>query len=152
MTARLIAAFGIVLVAAFVILVKKQGKIPDRVRYFNKRVLNRVMMKFAGSARSPLAIVRHRGRRSGKIYQTPVILGPVPGGFVFALTYGDHVDWYRNILAAGECAVVWRGKEYELEEPQVIGVEEALPAFAPPSRVMLKIMDIRQFFRMKHKR
>jgi deazaflavin-dependent oxidoreductase (nitroreductase family) len=121
----------------------------NRMRYFNKHIVNRVTLKIAGAAHSPISAVHHVGRRSGKLYQTPVIVGPVDDGFVFALTYGAAVDWYRNVLAAGGCTLLWHGGKYTLENPETIAVEAALPAFPLPLRLVLRIMCTRHFFRMK---
>jgi deazaflavin-dependent oxidoreductase (nitroreductase family) len=149
MNSRLIRLSGLALVVGFIILVKRQGQIPDRVRYFNKRVLNRLVLRIAGLPGSPLAIVQHTGRRSSKVYQTPVIVGKEPGGFVFALTYGDHVDWYRNILASGECTLSWQGQEFKLENPETIDAVAGVSAFGPPFQQMLTFIGIRDFFHMK---
>jgi deazaflavin-dependent oxidoreductase (nitroreductase family) len=123
--------------------------IPNWVRYANKHFTNRIMMVIAGAAGSPIAVVGHTGRRSGKSYRTPVLLAQVAGGFVFALTYGPGVDWYRNVLAAGECRLRWHGKEYPLCQPETIAREAALPAFHPLPRFFLRIAGMQYFFRMK---
>ncbi len=121
---------------------------PNRIRYFNKQVLNKAMIKIAGRSYSPIAIVHHTGRRSGKSFETPVIAEPVADGFLFALTYGSQVDWYRNVQAAGRCTLRWHGKNYLLEKPEPLESEAALPAYPLPFRLILKIMAIRHFFRM----
>ena len=77
--------------------------------FHNKRIFNRVTLKFAGSAYSPIAIIRHSGRRSGTMYATPGIVEPLGDTFLFALPYGSKVDWYRNILAAGYSHLAWEG-------------------------------------------
>jgi deazaflavin-dependent oxidoreductase (nitroreductase family) len=60
----------------------------------------------------PFSLIWHVGRRSGRSYETPVIVVALPEGFIAELTYGDKVDWYRNLIAAGGGAVVYRGKEH----------------------------------------
>jgi deazaflavin-dependent oxidoreductase (nitroreductase family) len=121
----------------------------NRIRHFNKRVTNRVTMQFAGLRYSPISIIRHVGRRSGKLYETPVIVEPLAEGFVFALTYGPDVDWYRNILATGRATLRWHGKEYALEKPEPIDRQAALPAFPQPFRLILRLVGPRHCFRMK---
>jgi deazaflavin-dependent oxidoreductase (nitroreductase family) len=91
---------------------KYQQHLLNRIRVFNKQALNPMILKFAGCSHSPISVIRHAGRRSGKPYLTPIIVEPLVDGFVFALTYGPKVDWYRNVLAAGWCTVIWHGKEY----------------------------------------
>jgi deazaflavin-dependent oxidoreductase (nitroreductase family) len=120
-----------------------------RVRPFNKRVTNPLMLRIAGQAHSPVAVIHHAGRRSGQLYHTPVMLAPVAGGFVFALTYGPKVDWYRNIVAAGQGTLLWHGQRYAVREPETIDAQTALPAFALPFRLMLRLLRIPDFVRMK---
>jgi deazaflavin-dependent oxidoreductase (nitroreductase family) len=119
------------------------------VRQFNKRTFNPWILRSAGSAHSPFAIVGHVGRRSGAAYNTPVIVMPVQEGLVFALTYGPEVDWYRNILAAGSCTLRWQGKMYRLEQPETLSADEGLRAFPVPLCRILRLVRKRDFFRMK---
>jgi len=121
----------------------------DRVRQFNKRTFNPWILRSAGEGRSPFAVVGHVGRRSGAAYKTPVIVMPAQDGFVFALTYGPGVDWYRNILASGSCTLRWRAKAYWLEKPETLPAEEALRSFPSLLRFILKLNGKRDFFRMK---
>lgn len=122
--------------------------LPKGIRYFNKRVTNRAMMKIAGARYSPISIVRHTGRHSGKTYATPVIAEPVPNGFMFALTYGPDVDWYRNVLAAGQCSLRWHARGYQLTAPEPLGPAAALPAFPLFFRLILRLIGIQHFLRM----
>ena len=123
--------------------------IPDRIRYFNKRFLNRLTLKIAGAAHSPIAAVEHIGRKSGKRYRTPVMVERLEHGFMFALTYGPGVDWYRNLLAAGKCTLFWNGGIYQLENPQTVDVETGVQAFPSPANLILKRIHIEHFFKMQ---
>jgi deazaflavin-dependent oxidoreductase (nitroreductase family) len=123
--------------------------IPNWVRFVNKGFTNRLMMLIAGGRGSPIAVVGHTGRRSGKSYRTPVMVAPIPGGFIFALTYGPGVDWFRNVLAAGRCSLRWQGKDFALRAPEKIGRAAALPAFHPLPRLLLRIAGMQHFFRME---
>ena len=72
------------------------------VAAFNLAVTNRITSRFAG--RLPgFGIVTHVGRKSGKVYRTPVNVFRAPEGFLIALTYGRESEWVRNVLAAGGC-------------------------------------------------
>ena len=73
----------------------------DRLRIFNKYVINRVLRVFSHLSHGPFAIIGHAGRRSGKSYETVIMVWPMEESFVIALTYGSQVDWLRNLLAAG---------------------------------------------------
>jgi deazaflavin-dependent oxidoreductase (nitroreductase family) len=124
--------------------------IQNRIRYFNKRILNRVVAKFAGSSNTPFVIIRHVGRRSGKLYETPIIAMPVAGGFVVALTYGVKVDWYRNVLAAGRCTVVWHGRAYAIERIEPLDKQIAVMAFPFPFRQILGRIGTQDFVRITY--
>jgi deazaflavin-dependent oxidoreductase (nitroreductase family) len=121
----------------------------DLIRSFNKHVFNRLILKVAGKTRSPFAVVRHVGRRSGQPYETPVIVEPLEDGFVFALTYGPEVDWYRNVLATGHCKLRWHGKSYAIEAPEPVDRERALAVFPLPLRLVLRTMGTRHFVGMR---
>ena len=123
--------------------------IPNRIRYFNKRFLNRLTIKIAGASHSPIALVQHSGRKSGRHYQTPVMVELLEDGFMFALTYGPAVDWYRNVLAAGSCTLFWHGGKYQLEDPQSVPAKTGLHTFPSPFRQILMAMRIEHFFKMK---
>ena len=49
------------------------------------------------------------GRKSGRAYETPVTLARVPEGFIAELTFGENVDWYRNIELSWELMAPWQG-------------------------------------------
>jgi deazaflavin-dependent oxidoreductase (nitroreductase family) len=99
----------------------------DAVRRFNKLVVNPVMMRLAGRRYWYASAIRHRGRRSGREYATPVVAEEVDGGFVIPLPYGTHVDWLRNVLAAGQAVLEIHGKTFTVLEPRVLPSDQALP-------------------------
>ena len=122
----------------------------NRIRTFNKHITNRITRRFASFSRGPFALVRHVGRRSGKLYETPIMVEPVKDGFMIALTYGPQVDWYRNVLAAGHCTLLWHGRAYALEKPEPLAVQTALPAFPQPQRLILRMLGTQHFVSMKY--
>lgn len=127
---------------------KYQQSLINRMRFLNKRIFNRVTLKFAGSSYSPIAIIRHVGRRSGTPYATPVIVKPLGDRFVFTLPYGSKVDWFRNVLAAGRATVIWHGKEYPVESPEPL-VGSGLRAFPLILRLIVWIAGAQHFIQMK---
>src|SRR5229473_7649447 len=85
------------------------------------RLFNPLTLALAGSRHLPLlAMVHHRGRRSGRFYATPLGARLTADGFVIPLTFGDRADWFRNVRAAGECVIRWRGVDYPVIEPAVV--------------------------------
>lgn len=123
-------------------------KIPDRIRFINKRYTNRVMGLIAGKRFSPIALLQHSGRKTGRAYAIPIIAAPVPGGFVFALTYGDHVDWYRNVLAADRAVLILHGMKYDLYGVTSLTDEAGRASFKQPFSAILTAMNMQGFFRM----
>ncbi len=110
-----------------------------------KHTLNRLTARIARSRFGPFALVRHVGRRSGRPYETPLILARVPEGFVAELTYGPDVDWYKNITAAGRCTVLHHGREYEVVGISDMPAEKGMAAFPAPAQVILRALGRHEF-------
>jgi deazaflavin-dependent oxidoreductase (nitroreductase family) len=125
-------------------------KFPTQIRTFNKHVLNPILGRVARSSHGPFAIIRHVGRRSGKRYETPVIVFPFAGGFVLALTYGTEVDWYRNVTAAGRCMILWHRREYAITKIEPITLDEARPLLHQPEKTILRLVQTEHFVRMTY--
>ena len=125
-------------------------QLSDVVRFLNKHSINRVARAVARTSFGPFAVIRHVGRRSGKRYETPVIVIPAAGAFIIALTSGPEVDWYRNVLAAGGCKVLWHGREYAISEIEPVDVESARPMFSPAERLILGTLGTRHFVRLRY--
>jgi deazaflavin-dependent oxidoreductase (nitroreductase family) len=69
---------------------------------------------------APIAILVHRGRRSGRIYRTPVeAIVEQPGEIVISPARGRRGDWYRNITAGGLVEVRLRGCGYRAESREL---------------------------------
>jgi deazaflavin-dependent oxidoreductase (nitroreductase family) len=95
------------------------------------------------------AVVRHRGRRTGKLYSTPIAIRPTPDGFVLPLPWGQGTDWCRNLRAAGGGIVHWGGADIEVTAPEVIDTADALPAFDAYMRPIVKLVGIKKFLRVR---
>ncbi|TMG51946.1 MAG: hypothetical protein E6H91_02500 [Chloroflexi bacterium] len=113
------------------------------------RLFNPLAVRLAGSRYVPLwAIIRHRGRRSGRLYATPVAIAHTADALIVPLPFGADADWCRNVLAAGGCVVRWMGSEHQMIEPEIIE-DSALPAFAAWERSALSALGIRRFLRVR---
>jgi deazaflavin-dependent oxidoreductase (nitroreductase family) len=87
------------------------------------RVLNPLVLKAAGRRHVKAAAqIRHRGRKSGTFYNTPVGARRVGDQFLIPLTFGTDSDWARNVRAAGECEIRWRGEDHLAAAPEVVKV------------------------------
>jgi deazaflavin-dependent oxidoreductase (nitroreductase family) len=80
---------------------------------------NRITSLFAGWLPG-FGILTHVGRKSGKVYRTPVNVFRAPNGFTIALTYSSRCEWVKNVLAAGGCELKTRGKNYQLSAPNIV--------------------------------
>ncbi|HEY4002819.1 MAG TPA: nitroreductase family deazaflavin-dependent oxidoreductase [Candidatus Xenobia bacterium] len=98
--------------------------LPNWLRYVNRVVTNPILGMIAWLV-PPFAVVKHRGRKSGKQYRTPVIGFGSRRGFVIPMTYRRDTDWARNVLAAGTVDIVHGGQTFTLGQPRVVGWEEA---------------------------
>jgi deazaflavin-dependent oxidoreductase (nitroreductase family) len=110
---------------------------PAVAKYFNK-----VAVRLAGHRLIPLwAILRHRGRRSGKTYATPVAVIPTATTFLIALPFGPGTDWVRNVQAAHGCVIRWKGTDHECSEPTLVGKDVAMEAARGVTRRVLRRVD-----------
>lgn len=120
-----------------------------RIRLFNKRVTNPLLQRFAHSARGPFAILRHVGRRSGKTYETPLMVFRTDDGFVIVLTYGPNTDWHRNIQAADRSVLLWHKREYVLQRPEPIDKQAAWRALPPLIKRILQMRSTLNYIQVK---
>jgi len=88
-------------------------------------------MRSAGTEKSNTSVVRCRGRRSGRSYETPVVAVEHDDSFLIALPYGERTDWMKNVLASGQATVVTHGRTYGVDQPQIVPMSEATRFFGP---------------------
>ena len=77
------------------------------------------------------AVVKHRGRKSGKEYETVVNAFRNGDVLAIALAHGK-TNWVKNVLAAGEADVHLFRKDIHITNPRVLpaGTDDAaLPRF-----------------------
>src|SRR6266700_3644135 len=65
----------------------------------------------------------------GRQYRNPVSAYPLGDGFVIAVLYGTESNWVRNVMAAGGFTLQTKGRDYQLERPEIITPAQALPAY-----------------------
>lgn len=111
------------------------------------RTLNRLTLRLAHAGRGPFTVVRPRGRRTGVVRETPIIVAPLGQDFVIELTYGDGVQWYRNVVAAGGCELVRGGRTVTIGGIEPLDAEAGLAAFPPAQRRVLRLLRRTHFRR-----
>lgn len=131
-------------------MARRMGPIKRAWLWTIKHTLNPLTLRMARQGFGPFSLVRHTGRRSGAVFETPLILARVPDGFVAELTYGTAVNWYRNVEAAhGHCTIIWHGREHAVDGVAPCTTEAGLAAFGPPASVVLRLLR-RHEFRLLH--
>jgi deazaflavin-dependent oxidoreductase (nitroreductase family) len=117
--------------------------LPRSIARFNRVVTNPVARLVTG--RLPgFAIVEHVGRRSKRVYRSPVNLFRSGDRYVIALTYGRESQWVRNVLAAGGCEIETVGRRVRLADPEI--VHDPSRAFVPaPIRPILGALRVSDF-------
>jgi deazaflavin-dependent oxidoreductase (nitroreductase family) len=98
---------------------------------------------------APVIVLVHRGRRSGRLYKTPLELlvdSRERGELVVSPMWGKRADWYRNVVAGGLVEVHvrderWRVEWRELDEAErraaLSAYREAHPYY---SRIILRML------------
>jgi deazaflavin-dependent oxidoreductase (nitroreductase family) len=112
----------------------------------NIAVTNRITRLFAGWLPG-FGILTHVGRKSGKVYRTPVNVFRAPNGFIVALTYSSQSEWVKNVLAAGACELMTHGKKYQLSTPNVVR-DPTRRRFPIPVRVVLRIVGADEYMEL----
>lgn len=114
------------------------------------RFVNPMVLAIAGRRWMPVVgVLRHRGRRSGRLYATPLGMRRLGDSFVFPLTFREDSAWYQNVRAAGSGSVTYKGRDYDLIEPQVVDYKAAAPAFPRYERLQFELIGISQYLRMR---
>jgi deazaflavin-dependent oxidoreductase (nitroreductase family) len=140
-TTALISLLAILLTPILLIRFRKRW-----VAAFNLAVTNRITSRFA--ARLPgFGILTHVGRKSGKVYRTPVNVFRAPEGFLIALTYGWESEWVRNVVTAGGCQLETRRVRYQLSSPAVVH-DPTRQRFTLFVRVVLGIIGANDFMQL----
>src|SRR6266566_9810584 len=122
--------------------------IPRVVRRWNKVGLNRITRRIAPQIPG-FGVVVHRGRRSGRLYETPVNVFRAADGYVLALTYGPDTDWVKNVLAAGGCDLRTGGRAIRLVSPRLFH-DEARRDIRPVERQVLRVLRVADFLSLKN--
>jgi deazaflavin-dependent oxidoreductase (nitroreductase family) len=89
-------------------------------------IFNPIMRLFAGSLPG-LAVLTHRGRRTGRVYRTPLLVLMRGDHYLIGLWYGTNVHWVKNVLASGECEIRIRGRKIRMVAPELVAAPDLLP-------------------------
>jgi deazaflavin-dependent oxidoreductase (nitroreductase family) len=136
--------------AIIIIVIAASGVLMMR---FRKRWLAKINIAFTNRITSLFAgwlpgfgILTHVGRKSGKVYRTPVNVFGTSNGFIIALTYSSQSEWVKNVLAAGGCELKTRGKKYQVSSPNVVH-DPTRRRFPIPVRLVLSIVGADEYMK-----
>ena len=93
-------------------------------------------------------LLLYRGRKSGTEYRTPMNVFRRGDEYVFALTYGRDVQWVKNVVAAGGCQMVTRGRTIRLTGPRLFH-DPSRSTMPPVIREFLGVMRVTEFLEMR---
>jgi deazaflavin-dependent oxidoreductase (nitroreductase family) len=125
--------------------------IPQAIAVFNKYMTNKFFKLFAGRL-PPLAVITHRGRHTGKTYSNPVMAFKTGRGFTFALTYGEKVDWVKNLQASGYGELRYGGEVYSLNGFKLLNIEDVEDVFPSAVRMTLGLIGVKHCLDAEAKR
>jgi deazaflavin-dependent oxidoreductase (nitroreductase family) len=108
----------------------------------NRRTANHLTAPFARYVPG-FGVIVHRGRKTNRVYQTPVMVFAAPDGYTVALIYGTHSQWAKNVIAAGGCDLQTRGRVEQLVAGSVFHDESRalVPWFPRMFIALLRVAD-----------
>ncbi len=118
--------------------------LPRGLARFNRSVTNRIT-KQAAARLGGFGVLRHRGRRSGNEYETPLNAWRQGSEVIVALTYGLDVDWLKNARTAESSIIVMGSKEVRVGRPEIIPKDEGLARVPKTVGRILGILDVNGF-------
>jgi deazaflavin-dependent oxidoreductase (nitroreductase family) len=121
-----------------------------RIVRFVAAFVNPLVLLIAGRRWMPVVgILRHRGRRTGRMYATPIGMRPLGNSFVIPRTFSENAAWYLNIKAAGGATVKYLGRTYDLVDPQVVDYPTARSAFPRYELLQFRLIGINEYLRLQ---
>jgi deazaflavin-dependent oxidoreductase (nitroreductase family) len=112
--------------------------------------LNPLILRIAGGWWFPMfSLLHHRGHKSGRMYATPISAMPRGGFFWLAVTFGENAGWVRNIMAAREADLRYRGIDYHLVAAVMLdgaAVKSELPGIV---RFGMPLLGVHKVIRMR---
>lgn len=118
--------------------------LPLGLARFNRVVTNRIAKPFARRLPS-FAVLRHTGRRTGAVYETPMNAWREDDKVVVALTYGEDVDWLKNARQSASSVFIMGGEEVVVGKPGVVWDHPDTEVVPGLVRKVLDLIDVDRF-------
>jgi deazaflavin-dependent oxidoreductase (nitroreductase family) len=106
-----------------------------QVKYFNPMI--KPLARFIPG----MATIKHRGRKSGKPYETIVTAYQKDKVLAIALGHGK-TDWVKNVLAAGEADVQFGRKTVHVTNPRIVPAGSGAEGLPFMARLQAKNMGV----------
>jgi deazaflavin-dependent oxidoreductase (nitroreductase family) len=121
----------------------QKPRLGRRMARFNRAVVNPLAVHVAGFLPG-MGLVLHVGRRTHRVYRTPVLVFRTKDGYRIALTYGRDAEWVKNALAHGAVRLVANRRAHELSDPQIVTDphRQHVPAV---ERLFLRLLRVSDF-------
>jgi deazaflavin-dependent oxidoreductase (nitroreductase family) len=156
MVRRLVAFIGVLVLGGlawlgFIVVAMRTGspRLLAVVRRFNRDFTNKLQARSAGTPGAYASVIQHRGRNSGRTYDTPIVPFATDDGFVIVLPYGRNVDWLKNVLAAGQAVLVTGGHTYTVDRPEIVPVDSVEDAFPPNEQRTHRVFGVKEAVRVR---
>ena len=151
--AILVGALFLGLVAiALVYMLGMRAKSPLVLRpliRLQRAIINPRQLRSAGTSGAYASVIRHRGRTSGRPYETPVGAVATDDGFVIALVYGTRTNWLRNVLASGSATIVHDGQTCEVDQPEIVPMHAVATRFTAGDQRGFRLLGVDKAFRVR---
>lgn len=151
--ATLAGALFVGLVAiAIVFLLGMRAKSPLVLKpliRLQRAIINPQQMRSAGTPGASASVIRHRGRISGRPYETPVGAVVAEDGFVIALPYGSRANWLQNVLANGSTTIVHEGQTYKVDRPEIVPMRAVEAQFKVGDQRSFRWFSVDQALRVR---
>lgn len=156
MLLQLVALAGAVVVGialiGLVYVLGMRGKSPlvlGPLIRLQRAVINPRQLRSAGTPGAYAAVIRHRGRSSGTPYETPVGAVATDDGFLIALVYGSRTNWLRNVLASGSATILWEGRTFQVDQPEIVPMGPVATSFPPGDQRGFRLLGVDQALRLR---
>ena len=136
-------------IAFFLGMRAKSRLVRGALIWFTRKIMNPMQMKTAGTPGAYAAVIRAKGRVSGRQYETPIGAVVSGDGFVIALPYGLQANWVRNVLAAGSATLVHEGHTYAVDRPEIIPMQGVEAFFSEADQRSQRIARVDQCLRLR---
>lgn len=148
--AGVVLALAVTLLAALILSMRTKWEPGLRfVRHLGRDHFNKAALRTAGGRGVGTHVIRHRGRRSGRDYRTPIALIPTDDGWHVMLPYGTTADWLKNVLAAGDAEVEFDGDVHAVTDPQVVPRAQAEHLLSRLDRLVARVFGVDQMLRLR---